>query len=182
MRETVLAWRREDGLSVELLRLAREGEGWIARSDLVDAAVGFALSYRWSLDAALATRRLDLQIRDTAERSMRFERLGPWSWSIDGTGRPDLDGCVEIDLAVTPFCNTLALRRLGPAPGGAGVMTALYVAFPDLTCTPSYQCYQRLAEHRFRYIDLGVFAGLEAELSVDSDGLIERYEGLFTRV
>ena len=44
----------------------------------------------------------------------RYLRNGP-----NPVADPDLEGADEPDLSVTPFCNTLALRRFGPPPGGA---------------------------------------------------------------
>jgi hypothetical protein len=35
---------------------------------------------------------------------------------------------------------------------------------------------------RFRYIDLGLSAGFEADLLVDAEGLVRSYEHLFERV
>jgi hypothetical protein len=91
-------------------------------------------------------------------------RTGDTTWSVDGAARRDLDGCAEIDVSATPFCNTLALRRLGLTPGGGGDLTALYVRLPDLTCTASRQRYERVGERIFRYVDLGLSKGFEAEL------------------
>jgi hypothetical protein len=106
---------------------------------------------------------------------MLIERLGPESWQVDDQERPDLFGCDEIDLSITPFCNALALRNLG----GPGEITALYVSFPDLTLQPSVQRYDRLAERAYQYVDLGVATGFEARLDLDANGFVTRYEGLF---
>ena len=101
---------------------------------------------------------------------------------VDRRPRPDPEGCEEIDLSMTPFCNTLALRRFGPLPGGAGELTTLYVSFPDLRISPSRQRYERLGSHLFKYLDLGLSAGFEADLAVDEHGLVRHYPQLFERL
>ena len=103
-------------------------------------------------------------------------------WRIDGRARPDLDGCDEIDLSFTPFCNSLALRRLQLPLERGRDMTALYVEIPKLDVVPSRQRYERVGTHSYRYIDLGQNAGFEAVLDVDGDGIVRRYEGLFEMV
>ena len=46
----------------------------------------------------------------------------------------------------------------------------------------SRQRYDRVGPNRVRFVDLGVAAGFEADLDLDDDGLVLRYEGLFERV
>jgi hypothetical protein len=42
---------------------------------------------------------------------------GTWT-GPDGRVMPHLEGCEYVDIAETPFTNTLPIRRLGLAPGG----------------------------------------------------------------
>ncbi len=183
MTDLVLRWRRIDAPGIELLRLRSEGGAPHARSTLIDAGPEpFAAEYEWQLDDSWRTRSLVVRVFRDHTTMLRIVRTGDATWSVDGKARPDFDGCAEIDLSATPFCNTLALRRFGPAPGGAGELTALYVRLPDLTCASSRQRYERVSDRMFRYVDLGVSKGFEAELLVDDLGFIERYEGLFERI
>ncbi|WP_163360852.1 putative glycolipid-binding domain-containing protein, partial [Escherichia coli] len=121
-------------------------------------------------------KSLRLDLAAYTHRSLAIERQGEGAWLVDGAARPDLGGCVELDLSATPFCNTLAIRRMA---GATGELTTAYVAAPDLTVTPSRQRYEVIASDRWRYVDLGLFRGFEAVIEVDGDGLVARYEGLF---
>lgn len=80
-----------------------------------------------------------------------------------------------IDLSATPFCNTLAMRWLQ----GSGELTTLYVDLPSLQLLPSRQRYTALGNNRWRYTDLGIANGFEADLEVNDDRLVVTYEGLF---
>jgi hypothetical protein len=183
MTSAICRWRRVDQPGLEVLTLRTGRDDVIARSHLVDGGkTPFAVNYQWQLDSQWRTRSLDLRVHQGSEIKLHVERKGDSSWRIDGRARPDLDGCEEIDLAVTPFCNTLALRRLGPPPGGAGELTTLYVDFPQLSIVPSRQRYEQLDSHVFKFIDLGASLGFEARLTVDAMGLIRSYEGLFERL
>ena len=134
-----------------------------------------ALTYDWLLDQDWRTRQLELRVSSPIEReTMKIQRT-PDGWLVDGRERRDLSSCDEIDLSATPFCNSLAMRRLQ----GSGELTALYVNVPSLQLSPSRQRYEALEAYRWRYIDLGVAEGFEAELKIDQDGFVIDYEGLF---
>jgi uncharacterized protein len=176
-------WRRSDGRRLEVLRLSDTPGGLTAQSNVVDAGErSFSVEYEWVLDAAWRTRALRVRVVDEVVRHILVERTGDGTWRIDGHPRADLDGCEEIDLSITPFSNTLALRRFGPPPGGAGELTTLYLGFPSGPPVPSRQRYDRLDDRVFRYVDLGRFKGFEARLTVDEHGLVQMYEGLFERL
>jgi hypothetical protein len=178
----IYRWRRLDDAGLEVLRLANAPAEITAQSIVVDAgAQPFGLRYRWTLDSDWRTRSIHVQVDTGLVRELLIERLSASTWRIGGVDRPDLDGCEEVDLSATPFCNSLALRRFAPPPGGAGALTALYVEFPQLEVSPSRQRYEQLGPNAFRYVDLGAKAGFTARLDLDADGFVERYEGLFER-
>jgi hypothetical protein len=119
---------------------------------------------------------------DASERSeVRLERDGG-GWRVDGASRPDLDGAEEPDLSVTPFCNTLILRRVPRVEGGSLTVDVAYVNGADLSVARSRQRYEYRAPGLYRYVDLGLSAGFEADLRVDDEGLVLSYEHLFERV
>jgi hypothetical protein len=183
MTSSIVRWRKLDGRGLEVLRLYTGPGALVARSHVVEAGdVPFAVRYEWRLDSDWRTRSLHLTVYQESERELHIERTSDSRWSIDRSARPDLDECDEIDLAITPFCNTLALRRFGPPPGGAGELTTLYVGFPDLSISLSRQRYEQLDSHVFKYIDLGLYTGFEADLTVDEHGLVRHYPPLFERL
>ncbi|TKT74887.1 putative glycolipid-binding domain-containing protein [Aquamicrobium sp. LC103] len=168
-------WRRLDEPGLEVFRIAPLAGGFRAVSTIVHAgAEPFGLAYAWLLDENWRTRRLDLRLFNPTPRALKIERA-PDGWLVDGREEPGLAACEEIDLSATPFCNSLAIRHLD----GPGEMTALYVNAPSLQLTPSRQRYETQDDGRWRYIDLGVAEGFEADLTIDGDGLVAAYEGLF---
>jgi hypothetical protein len=170
-------WRRLDELGLEVLRLTTTSNGVEVRSSIIHAGkVPFCLRYEWVLDDAWRTREICLHMRGDEDRSLTIERAGTASWRVDGKRTSGLDECDEIDVSATPFCNALAVRRLEHR---SGELTTVYVDVPSFSVTPSRQRYELLGPRRWRYVDLGVAAGFEAVLDLDSDGLVSRYEGLF---
>jgi hypothetical protein len=53
---------------------------------------------------------------------------------------------------------------------------------PALTVARSRQRHDRQGPGRVRYVDLGLSAGFEADMVVDEEGLVLRYEHLFERL
>jgi hypothetical protein len=101
---------------------------------------------------------------------------------VNGKLRPDLDGAEEPDLSVTPFCNTIPIRRAPERPGASLTLATAFIDGPALTVARSSQRYDRQGPGRVRYVDLGLSRGFEADLLVDGAGLVLRYEHLFERV
>ncbi|WP_274423406.1 putative glycolipid-binding domain-containing protein [Chelativorans sp. YIM 93263] len=171
-------WRRLDEPGLEVFQIMPEVDGFRAVATVVHAGADpFGLSYVWSLDEHWRTRQLVLRLSHPTLQEMKIERTSG-GWLVDGQEAAELAACDEIDLSATPFCNSLAIRRLR----GSGELTALYVDLPSLQLSCSRQRYQPLGEGRWRYIDLGVAKGFEADLSLDEDGLVVDYEGLFETI
>ena len=78
--------------------------------------------------------------------------VGRGKWS-DGLGNPlaALEGAIDIDLSVSPFTNTLPVRRLQLAKGSSAEIRAVYVHFPDLAVLADpqkYTCLEPLRRYR----------------------------------
>ena len=176
-RQIIRRWRRLDEPGLELMTLSSTASGLTVRSTLVHAGEeGFGLRYRWDLDTSWRTRTLLIERTDAQEKSLVIERTGDTGWRVDGADRPDLAGCHEVDVSATPFCNSLAIRRLGDAGGD---LLALFVDAPALSCEPSRQRYEPLGPRAWRYVDKGVSDGFTARLDLDEEGLVTKYEHLF---
>ncbi len=86
---------------------------------------------------------------------------------------------------MTPFTNTLPIRRLGLDHDESAQIETVYISVPEFqleTATQRYTCLDALNEDggRFRYESIS--SGFEAELPVDSDGLVIDYPALFDRI
>ena len=178
-----LCWRRTDVEGLERLELTIGPDGVTAASTVLGVeGGGFRLDHRWRL--APDWRALAVTVERWNARghgTLCLERSGT-GWRVDGAARPDLDGAEEPDLAATPFCNTLPIRRLPEAAGASLTLDVAYVDGLALTVARSRQRYVRQGPGRVRYLDLGLSRGFEADLVVDGAGLVVRYEHLFERV
>ena len=184
MDARVVAWRRTDeDAGHSLARVERTGPGWTFRGTEVMAGpeTVLACSFRVEVDDAWATRLVEASsVSAAGERRLLLTADGDRRWSRDGVPAPELDGCVDVDVAATPLTNTLPIRRLAGLAEGQEVTTPVaWVDVPDLGVTRVDQTYRRVGARRWRYSDdaHGAF-----ELTVDDDGLVVEYTGMAVRV
>ena len=174
-------WATEQGGGLEHVELETGATGVTAEGVLIGPAGGrlFACSYLVCCDEQWRVRRLDVHVAGKGRVSLRADGAGNWL-DADGTPLPALQGCMDVDLSGSPFTNTLPIRRLGAALQARQEIRVAYVDLPRLDVQPVAQAYTRLAPDRVRFESLS--RPFSAELEVDGDGLVLRYEGLFTRV
>ncbi len=107
-------------------------------------------------------------------------RGGDW---FDQAGRRQqaLSGATDVDIMVTPFTNTLPIRRLGLQVGQSARISVVYVRVPDLEVSRADQVYTSLQKQAegstVRYES--VATGFSADLKLDADGLVTDYPGIF---
>ena len=192
MRREVM-WRPWEGPGVEHLRLDVRHDGAISADGLsigVAEDQAFRVHYELLCDA-------DWQIREARVAVMRpgAPQLALWTdghgqWTAEGgQPAPALAGCLDIDLSVTAFTNTLPIRRLGLQPGQSAELAVAYIDLPALDVVAVRQRYTCLARgpegSRYRYESLPYDRlpdGFIADLSVDPEGLVMDYPPLFHRV
>lgn len=183
MATSVLFWRRIDVEGLERLELTVAPDGVTASGSVISLEDGgFRLEHRWRLDTSWRALSVEVERWNAAGHGqLVLERAGS-GWTIDGAPRPDLDGAEEPDLSVTPFCNTFPIRRTPQGPGAGLTLDTAFIDGSALTVARSRQRYDRQGPGQVRYIDLGLSNGFEADLTVDDEGLVLRYEHLFERI
>lgn len=143
--------------------------------------------YELETDAAWRVRRLNFAVSgdvEAAPKRLLLESDGEGHWQVDGAAAPALDGCLDVDIQVTPFTNTLPIRRLDLAAGDSADIRVVYVPVPALTPEPAeqrYTCLEPRRPHGGRYRYEGLFRNFTAELPVDADGLVMDYPETFKR-
>lgn len=187
-------WRWADRPGLESLEISLDGDEVVADGavlvvlDSVPTEIRYRLAYdrEWRfLRGTIRTRAVSGGAEGT-ERTLEIAREaaagGDPEWRIDGEPRPDLAGCTDIDLMVTPFTNTPPLRAHPLAPGEARSLRVAWVRWPGLEVVPVEQEYRRLggdapetddSPERYRYRNLD--SGFEGELTVDDALLVIDY-------
>jgi uncharacterized protein len=183
LRPRTVRWRPVGATGLEHLDLRPQADRIIAESVVIGQRGGkaYGVRYRVVCDASWIVRSLDLLTTDGRSLAIRSNGAGKWT---DLGGRPlqDFDGCTDIDLAGSPFTNTLPIRRLAlTSDMGVVELTMLYVPFDTFLPVIDGQRYRCLdVDRRYRYE--AADRSFTADLPVDSDGLVLDYPTLFERV
>ncbi len=174
-------WTDWNGDGLETLSIAHNDEDVLAEgivSGHIEAGK-YDLNYRLTIDPQWRVRDVRVQIVNGPRLHILSDGRGRWV-SEDGAELSDLAGCLDVDIAATPFTNTLPIRRLGQKTGVAKEISVAYVSLPNLIVEPVQQRYTKLAGNRFLYE--GLSTGFAAELEVDGDGIVLDYPGVYRRL
>jgi hypothetical protein len=181
---TRLLWQRLDMPGMDFCLLVGEPP---AEGGRVHTAMGTSTGFRdgrpfavhWGVqwDQDFLPRKLRV---DGPDGTVALDQVENGIWQENGTLRADLAGCLDVDLACTPFTNTLAIRRLALAEGAAAEIDVAHVAVPAMAAATVRQRYTRLDASRWRHE--GAFGGFSGVLECDADGLVRAYESSFARV
>lgn len=178
-----VVWAPLDAPGLEHLRLVGEDGPLQAHSTVLGLKDGrpFTLTYlvRWDLRWHARSLRCDCRTGDRL-LTLDLEADGEGRWRKAGRPLSPLQGCLDVDIAVTPFTNTLPIRRLALPAGDAAEISVVYVDVPALTVEPMRQRYTRLADDVYRYES--VVSGFRADLRVDPDGLVIEYPHSWRRI
>jgi hypothetical protein len=173
-------WQPDQGEGAEQFSFRATPEGHDARGKVAATLDGTPLnaSYRVETDAAWVTRRVRVEVKGGRSLDLLCDGAGHWR-RVDGTTLPELDGCIDPDISMTPFTNTVAMRRLGLAIGEAVEIEVAYILVPELSLRAAPQRYTRLADRLWRFDGLDI--DFAADLTVDEQGFVVTYPGLFLR-
>jgi uncharacterized protein len=163
--------------------LSHTAEGWLLKGAVVGVLKDqrpMLASYEIHCDENWLTHRVQVERtigNDVKTLSLSVESRGVWR----STGQEvrEIQGCDDVDLAVTPATNTLAIRRLSLQIGSSESIVAAWVKFPELRVQPLSQRYTRLGKDTYRYESN---TGFSAEIVVDDLGLVTAYPGGWERI
>jgi uncharacterized protein len=187
MQGRVVMWAPAKGLGLEHLSLEYRGQDIFADGVVIGLGdeTPFRARYRIQCDRAWKTREVILELLQEPEARLEFlaDGLGHWK-TRKGDPVPSLNGCIDVDISVTPFTNTLVIRRMSLKPADSLELSVAYVSVPAMQFGAKRQRYTCLDVNdqggRYRFEDLS--SKFRADIQVDSDGLVTDYSGLFRHV
>lgn len=148
-------------------------------------------SYRLRLGANYEVRRVELnhfavvEGSGSATRRITLETDGEGSWTgQDRFSIHEFDGCLDVDISITPYTNTLPIRRIGFEPGQAETIKVVWLKVPEMQavyCEQRYTCLE-WSESGGRFTYEGLDTGYTNEIIVDGNGVVIEYPDLFKRI
>jgi uncharacterized protein len=185
IREVV--WSAWDAPGLGHLHLEMHNDGVVADSIVIGVTEGrpFRVAYEVRCDVGWRVRAVRVGVPRSEASDVELLSDGRGNWTRpDGRDVPELRGCIDVDISVTPFTNTLPIRRLSLAPTESAEVSVAYFEGTELQAWPELQRYTCLEKSEggglYRFLSLD--GGFTADLPVDADGLVLDYPGLFKRV
>jgi hypothetical protein len=175
-------WRWMKGIGLERFELLHNSGEWILKGTILTLAERGAseATYEVNCDDSWNTRRARISLRDGSGKRVLEVAVEGGLWYENGRLVESLTGCADIDFEWSPSTNTLPIRRLSLAIGkSSGPVIAAWVRFPSLTLEPVPQEYLRISDRLYRYMSRR--DDFVAELTIDEEGLVLEYEGLWRR-
>ena len=184
MSEKIVArWHDWSGKGLEHLVLQEDSDEIVAESAIVGSSDddNFAARYRILCDGSWRVTEVEInEIGNDDWIELSHDGAGNWL-DASANSLPELNGALDIDISITPFTNTIPIRRLNLDRGQSKEILAVYVQVPGLTLTTDRQCYTCLEPGKlYRYESLD--SAFTRDIEIDKHGLVVTYPGLFRRM
>ena len=165
-KEHCLIHTNESGIKVDSVIIGKQGD-MIYR---VEYAI--LLNLQWeTLSFSISSLHNDVIQR------LDYASDGKGNWTDQGEPVPKLDGCLYIDLPLTPFTNSLPINRLHLQNGEEQQIRVIYIDLLEEKVSPLSQKYKKLGDNSYHYQN--VPNDFEAVITTNEDGLVTDYPGLF---
>ncbi|MFR9772271.1 putative glycolipid-binding domain-containing protein [Nocardia sp. SC052] len=182
----ILTWRAHDATRMESVRVQLNGNRIRATGRMIGGAgadhPAFSASYDLVTDENGVTKRLSLRTTTAAgERHASIARDEENYWLVDAGGnhvRSTFAGALDVDVVLSPFFNTLPIRRYDLQHAVEDVQVpVVYVRLPDLLVQEATLIYSSAAD------GISVLSPVSsATVTVDADGFLLEYPGLAERI
>jgi hypothetical protein len=180
--EINILWAGLEQNSLENCSVKRTDTEVDVRSTIVGEYVGqiYTVVYHLKANKNWETILVDIesQVNDQIKHQI-FEGDGKGNWIVDGRAQPVFNNCIDVDLSLSPFTNTLPINRLKLETGKPREVLVIYFDLLGNAVRPLLQKYTKLSVDKFRY--QSVPDDFEAEISVDEFGFVIDYAQLFVR-
>ncbi len=140
----------------------------------------FEVDYALDLDSVwnIQSGKIDYRFEGD-NRQIIFHKDTSGNWIIGDMKISLFRECTSIDISLTPFTNTLAIKALDMEVNESKVITVIYFDILKEKITRKSQNYSRLSPTRYKFENIP--NDFEAAIEVDNNGLVINYPGLFTR-
>jgi hypothetical protein len=180
--QTNLLWTGREYYSLENCLINTSDAG----SEITSTIIGhydkkiYRVEYRIQTNRDWETVFFEINSRHSNQTQLiRMEGDGKGNWSSNGKRVDQFRGCIEIDIPLTPFTNTLPINRIKLTQNQEQEIRVIYLDLLEQQIMPVRQRYIRLSDTEYHYEN--VPNDFEAKIQVDELGLVVDYPSLFVR-
>jgi hypothetical protein len=180
--QTNLLWSGLEYHSLENCLVTTTETGTLINSVIVGSYEGkiYRIEYRIETNELWETVFFEVKSQHSNQLDyFTYQSDGKGKWMSKGKPAPQFEGCIDIDIPLTPFTNSLPINRLKLNQQEVGQIQVIYLDLLERQIKPVRQQYRRLSDTTYRYQN--VPNDFEAVISVDELGLVMNYPQLFVR-
>ncbi|WP_143310949.1 putative glycolipid-binding domain-containing protein [Chitinophaga vietnamensis] len=178
-----VVWQAVRWTATEFFTLNENGHTKLATGDITGVIRDQPFSIHYEVEIAPNWHTSSFLIRSSgpAARELKLTSdLGGHWFDKDNNYIAAFDGCIDIDISLTPFTNTLPVQRLQALPNdGEAMIDVIYILLPEFELQKTQQRYTRLRADTWRYDN--VTTPFTADLTFDEYGIMKDYPGLLQR-
>ena len=182
MTQTNILWTGIEYHSLENLVLTKTEQGVEATSVIVGSYDDkiYRVDYLTKTNENWETIFFELRTQVSDKRDVvSYHSDGKGKWTKDGRPLNEFNGCIDIDISLTPFTNALPINRLQWKINQPQQIKVLFVDILNHQILSVKQCYTKLSETEYKFEN--VPNDFEAVITVDEMGLVANYPELFVR-
>jgi hypothetical protein len=177
-----IIWKGLNDESLEFFRI-NFGELLTVKSSIIGCSddVPFKVDYEleMSKDWVISTFSIKAHLGNI-EHALSLSHNGYGNWFNNGQEWKHLEGCLDIDISLTPFTNSLPLNRVKSGLDQKTSIEVVYIDVLDFNISKTSQYYQLLESNRYKYANSD--GSFTADITVDEFNFVKHYPGLFERL
>jgi uncharacterized protein len=140
----------------------------------------YKVEYRIRTNENWETTSFEISSRHSNEEHLiSFEGDGKGNWRNSGRPVNEFQGCIDIDIPLTPFTNSLPINRIKMLPGDEKEIQVIYLDLLSQEIKAVRQHYRCLSATEYQYENIP--NDFEATIKVDENGFVVDYPALFVR-
>ena len=180
--QTTISWAGQDYNSMEKCRLDSTATGNEINGiiDGVFETRPYHVEYFIKTNPGWETIAFEIKSR-VADKTfdLHFQSDGKGCWTTGNKSAETFNGCIDIDISLTPFTNTLPIKRLRLAKKERRKITVLYIDVLEQQTSRMDQFYTKLSDTACKYENAS--NNFQSVITVDDEGLVVAYPNHFMR-
>jgi uncharacterized protein len=171
--QTNILWTGREYHSIENCLVTVDRNGADIRSVIVGTYQSkiYHVEYHIKTNANWETVFTEIKSRHSnKETHITLQSDGKGNWTLDGKKASAYTGCMDVDIPLAPFTNTLPVKRLNTAIGEQQQIKVIYLDLLEEQIKPVQQKYTRLSDTVYHYEN--VPNDFDADIMVDEFGLV----------
>lgn len=180
----IISWKSiSANETIENCRVRKVDDGFLVESvvnGIIDDSAVYC-AYKIRLDERWQAREfLIYSWNNWQENTISIKKNDSGKWELNGKEDDRFTNCIDIDISATPFTNSLPVNRLALQIDETKEINVVYINVAKQAVEPFAQVYTRISEKTYRYENAS--GDFSAEITVDDDGIIIDYPGLFRKL